>query len=53
MGCCGRKGIGRKSGFEILHSAAEVGGSWEDPEDAISGEDPTVLGAQIRGGRRG
>jgi len=39
--------------FELLHSAAEVNGSWEDPEDAISGEDPTVLGAQIRGGRRG
>lgn len=34
--------------FEILHSAAEVGGSWDDPEDAISGDDPIVLGAQVR-----
>ena len=30
--------------FEMLHSAAEVGGSWDDP---------IVLGAQVRGGRRG
>ena len=39
--------------FEMLHSAAEVGGSWEDPEDAISGEDAIVLGVQVRGGRYG
>jgi len=39
--------------FEILHSAAEVGGSWDDPEDAISGHDPIVLGAQGRRGRHG
>ena len=39
--------------FEMLHSAAEVGGSWDDPEDAISGDDPIVLGARVRGGRRG
>ena len=39
--------------FEMLHSAAEVGGSWDDPEDAISGDDPIVLGVRVRGGRYG
>jgi hypothetical protein len=39
--------------FEILHSAAEVGGSWDDPEDAISGYDTIVLGAQVRRDRHG
>jgi len=37
--------------FEILHSAAEIGGSWDDPEDALSGHDAVVLGTLVRGGR--
>ena len=37
--------------FELLHSAAEVGGSWDDPEDAISGHDAVVFGLTVRGGQ--
>jgi len=37
--------------FELLHSAAEVGGNWDDPEDALSGHDEVVLGTPVRGGR--
>jgi hypothetical protein len=37
--------------FEILHSATEIGGSWDDPEDALSGHDAVVFGVTVRGGR--
>ena len=47
------EGYRPKDRFEILHSAAEVGGSWDDPEDAISGHDTIVLGAQVRRDRHG
>jgi hypothetical protein len=46
------KGYRPEDRFEILHSATE-GESWEDPEDAISEDNPLVLGAWVKGGRRG